>query len=86
MENKLAEQFGFQLTEERWKSAYKYSKGNKYGNNIRWLNRQILRGTLATNQFSIKSKKRNSVACSFCGNSSEQVLKLLSTYFGATQW
>ena len=73
MENKMANQFGLQLTEDRWKSAYRYNKGIRYGNNIRWLNMQILRGALATNRFLLKAKKRNSDACSFCGNTSETI-------------
>ena len=34
---------------------------------------QILRGALATNRFLMKAKKRNSDACSFCGNTSETI-------------
>ena len=34
---------------------------------------QILRGALATNIFLMKAKKRNSDACSFCGNTAETI-------------
>ena len=73
MENKMAEQFGLPLTEDRWKSAYRYNKGIRYGNNIRWLNMQIVRGALATNIFLMKAKKRNSDVCSFCDTASETI-------------
>ena len=73
MENKMAEQFGLPLTEDRWKSAYRYNKGIRYGNNIRWLNMQIVRGALATNLFLMKAKKRNSDVCSFCNTASETI-------------
>ena len=72
-EAKMAELFDIQVSEERWKIAYKRNRDIKYGNNIRWLNMQILRGALATNRFLFKAKIRNSDACSFCGAESETI-------------
>ena len=73
IENKMAERFQLQIDADRWKLAYKLNKGIKYGNNIRWLNMQILRGALATNTFLMKAKIKSSDNCSFCGNAKETI-------------
>ena len=73
IEGKMADKFQLQIDAERWECAYKSNKELKYGNNIRWLNMQILRGALATNCFLMKSKIKTSDKCSFCGNDPETI-------------
>ena len=64
-EIKMSQKFDIQGGEERWKQAYLQNKMIRYGNNIRWLNSQIMRGSLPTNSYLLKAKIKNSDRCSF---------------------
>ena len=72
-ELKMAERFDILAGEERWKEAYHQNKMIKYGNNIRWLNCQIMRGSLATNRYLSKAKIKESDLCTFCKQESETI-------------
>ena len=72
-EIKMAEKFDILAGEDRWKEAYRQNKMIKYGNNIRWLNCQIMRGSLATNRYLSKAKIKESDLCTFCKQESETI-------------
>ena len=72
-EIKMAEKFDILAGEDRWKEAYRQNKAIKYGNNIRWLNCQIMRGSLATNRYLSKAKIRESDLCTFCKQEPETI-------------
>ena len=65
-EIKMSQKFDIQGGEERRKQAYLQNEMIRYGNNIRWLNSQIMRGSLPTNSYLLKAKIKNSDRCSFC--------------------
>ena len=76
MEDKTANLLGVQIDQDRWKQVYWSVSNIKYGNELKWLVHQILRGCLTTNTVLKKMKKRN------CAPFADKLQKPLLTFSG----
>ena len=75
-EEKTATSLGVQLDGDRWKQIYWLVTNIRYGNDIKWLIHQVLRGSLTTNIRLVKMKIRNCELCTFCGETRETIRHL----------
>ena len=71
MEDKTANLLGIHIDQDRWKQVYWTVSNIKYGNELKWLVYQILRGCLTTNTVLKKMKQRNCDLCTFCRQAPE---------------
>ena len=78
-EIKMSNQLGIVLDAHRWKQIYWLVANIKYGNDIKWLVHQIIRGCLPTNYWLKKMKIRNCDLCTFCKGATENVDHLFWT-------
>ena len=73
LEVKHATSLGITIHERRWKEIYWMVANIDYGNEIRWLVHQIIRGCLTTNTRLVKMGIKESSNCTFCHNTPETV-------------
>ena len=78
-ENKWHEKLGCVLSVPFWDKCWKLHASTKYNNQFKWLQCQILRGSLYTNHRVAKFKANVLDTCDFCGLHSEQPLALFVT-------
>ena len=71
-ENKLNQLFG----RDFWKKMYRYNKNILFNNKIKYLNYQIIRGTLKTNNIVSKWKANVLTTCTFCLSEVEDIVHL----------
>ena len=73
IEIKHAISLGININAQRWREIYWLVANIRYGNEIKWLIHQIIRGCLTTNTRLVKMGIRDSNLCTFCNNTPETV-------------
>ena len=77
LEDKVTTSLEVNIEPTTWKRAYGRVSNIQYGNNIKWMNHQILRGCLTTNYLLCKMRILNSNLCTFCKSEPETIKHLL---------